>query len=348
MSLRIREEIQALSWRASVISFDRFGATRAEAIAALRGALVEAGVETPALDARLLVRAAGGLAAADLIREPNCVLSVEEKSRLRGMAERRIAREPISRILQNREFWGLPLAISPDVLDPRPDTETLVEAVLETFASRRDEPLRILDMGVGSGALLCALLSELPNAFGLGLDISQMAAQVARDNLSALGFADRSCVIVGAWTAALNDRFDIVVSNPPYIASHEIGELAPEVRIYDPIVALDGGADGLDAYRAISVTLGHCLAPKAGAFFLEIGAGQAASVKAILAAAGLGALTTRSDLGGRDRMVQGRPLLTEEFALSEDATWRGAKKRLMVTSESSSPRSPSESRAAAG
>jgi release factor glutamine methyltransferase len=311
--LRIRKEVQALSWRASVISFDRFGATRADAIATLRGALGEADVESPALDARLLVRAAAGLAAEDLIRDPDRMLSVEERSRLRQMAERRIAREPISRIVQNREFWGLSFVISPDVLDPRPETETLVEAVLETFASRRDEPLRILDIGVGSGALLCALLSELPNAFGLGLDISPAAAEVARGNLSALGFADRSCVIVGAWTAALNDRFDIVVSNPPYIASNEIGGLAPEVRDYDPILALDGGVDGLNAYRAISMTLGHCLTPKFGAFFLEIGAGQAESVTAILTAAGLGDLTTRCDLGGRDRMVQGRRLLTEEL-----------------------------------
>jgi release factor glutamine methyltransferase len=331
-----------------VISFDSIGATRAEAISALRGALGEAGVENPALDARLLVRAAGELAAEDIIREPNRALSVEQRFRLRQMAERRIAREPISRILQNREFWGLPLKISPDVLDPRPETETLVEAVLKSFASRRDEPLRILDLGVGSGALLCALLSELPNAFGLGLDISQAAAEVARGNLSALGFADRSAVVVGAWAVALNDRFDIVVSNPPYIASDEISGLAPEVRDFDPIIALDGGGDGLDAYRAISATLGQRLAPKGGAFFLEIGAGQAESVTAILAAAGFGALTTRRDLGGRDRMVQGRLILTEEFALSEDATWRGAKKSLMVTSESSSPRSPSESRAAAG
>jgi release factor glutamine methyltransferase len=331
-----------------VISFDRIGATRAEAISALRGALGEAGVENPALDARLLVRAAGELAAEDLVREPNRALGVEATSRLRQMAERRIAREPIARILQNREFWGLPLKISPDVLDPRPETETLVEAVLETFASRRDESLRILDLGVGSGALLCALLREMPNAFGFGLDISQSAAKVARDNLSALGFADRSAVAVGAWAMALNGRFDIVISNPPYIARDEISGLAPEVRDYDPIIALDGGGDGLDAYRAISAALGQILGRKGGAFFLEIGAGQAKSVTEILAAAGFGVLTTRCDLGGRDRMVQGRLLLTEEFELSEDATWRGAKKRLMVTSESSSPRSPSESRAAAG
>jgi release factor glutamine methyltransferase len=289
-----------------VIGCDGFGATRADAVRALRKAFGEAGVENPALDARLLVRAAGNLAAEDLVREPDRMLSVEEGSRLASMAERRIAREPISRILQNREFWGLPIRISPDTLDPRPETETLVEAVLETFASRRDESIRILDIGVGSGALLCALLAELPNAYGLGLDISPAAAQVARGNLSALGFADRSAVVVGAWTAALDDCFDVVVSNPPYIASSDIGGLSPEVRAHDPGIALDGGADGLDAYRAISATLGCRLEPNGGAFFLEIGAEQAEPVAAILAAVGVRDLTVRRDLGGRDRMVQGR------------------------------------------
>jgi release factor glutamine methyltransferase len=331
-----------------VISLDRLGMTRGDALRALRAILAEAGVENPALDAKILVRAAGNLAAEDLLREPDHALSGEERLQLVAMAERRTAREPISRILQKREFWGLPISVSSNVLDPRSDTETLVEAVLETFAPRRDEPLRILDIGVGSGALLCALLSELPNAFGLGLDISPLAAQVARSNLSTLGFADRSAVVVGAWTAALDDRFDIVVSNPPYIASGDINGLAPEVRDHDPIVALDGGRDGLDAYRAIGAALGGVVESRGGVFFLEIGAAQAEPVKAILAEAGLGDLTTRRDLGGRDRMVQGRVLLTDEFALLEDATWRGAKKRLVITSESSSPRSPSESRAAAG
>jgi release factor glutamine methyltransferase len=332
-----------------VIDFDeRDGVTRAEALRTLRGAFCEAGVENPALDARLLVLAASDLSAADLIREPEQALRADDLRRLATMTKRRIAREPVSRILGEREFWGLPLTISPAALDPRPETETLVEAALTVFALRRGEPLRILDIGAGSGAVLCALLNELPKAFGFALEISLPAAKVARDNLSRFGFGGRSSVVVGDWLTALKGRFDIIVSNPPYIASGAIAALSPEVRDYDPVGALDGGFDGLDAYRAIGMALGRLVEPNNGAFFLEVGAGQAESVAAIVAQAGLGALTAHRDLSGCDRVVAGRLLPAAEFALSKDATWRNAKKRLVLRSESSSPRSPSESRIAAG
>jgi release factor glutamine methyltransferase len=188
----------------------------------------------------------------------------------------------------------------------------------------------------------------LPNAFGVGLEISPDAAMLARSNLSTLGFAKRSSIVVGDWAAALDGHFDIVISNPPYIASAEIEGLAPEVRHHDPIVALDGGPDGLEAYRAIAAALGRLVKPEGGAFFLEMGVGQADGVMAILAQAGLGGLNLRRDLAGNDRVVQGRLLITGELTLFEDATWREPKKRLVLSSESSSARSPSESRAAVG
>jgi release factor glutamine methyltransferase len=244
--------------------------TRAAAVESLRVAFVEAGVENPRLDARLLVAAAGGLDREDLIRAPDQILDDDVLARLQVMAARRSAREPVSRILETREFWGLSLTLSPAALDPRPDTETLVEAAIAAFAARREERLRILDLGAGSGAILCALLRELPNAFGAAVEISPAAATLAGANLAALGFAERSSVVAGRWDEALAGRFDLVVSNPPYIASAEIDRLAPEVRHHDPRIALDGGRDGLDAYRALAAALCRLIAP-GGAFFLAKG-----------------------------------------------------------------------------
>ncbi|HLH48557.1 MAG TPA: peptide chain release factor N(5)-glutamine methyltransferase, partial [Roseiarcus sp.] len=281
------------------------GATRGEALQALRAALTEAGIESPALDARLLVAAAAGLRREDLIREPDMALDEVVLTRLHALAARRIAREPVSRILGTREFWGLRLALTADVLDPRPETETLVEAALAAVASRRSEELRIVDLGAGSGAILCALLSELPNATGVAVEVSPKAAVLARDNLAAQGLTARSSVVVGHWGDALAERFDLVVSNPPYIARGEIDCLSPEVRRHDPLLALDGGADGLDAYRAIAGSLGRLLAPQGG-FFLEIGATQGEAVLDILASAGMVNLTLTRDLAGHNRVAQGR------------------------------------------
>jgi len=280
------------------------GVTRGAALAALRGRLCEAGIEEGAADARILLCAAGGLDHGDLIRAPEALLSEATLLRLAPMTLRRAAGEPVSRILARREFWGLPLAISPAVLDPRPDTETLVEAVLREFSEKRRAPLRILDLGIGSGAILCALLSEFEAAKGFAVDLSLAAAMQAQANLAALGLTRRASVAVGSWAAAIDGAFDVIVSNPPYIASGAIGGLAREVRDYDPTIALDGGRDGLDAYRAIASQLAPLLADGAR-FFLEVGAGQADSVVAILAAQGLTAPATYADLAGLARVVVG-------------------------------------------
>ena len=266
--------------------------------------LADSGVESFATDARLLLCAAGGLSRADLISDPERAMNEAALARLAPLAARRASREPLSRILARREFWGLSLAISPAVLDPRPDTETLVEAVVSQFASRRAEPLRILDLGAGSGAILCALLTEFGAATGVAVDVSAPAAAQARANLAACGLAARARVVVGCWGRAIRGPFDVVVSNPPYIPSGEIGDLEREVRDHDPALALDGGRDGLDAYRAIGGELGGLLAPD-GRFFLEVGAGQAEDAMAILRANGLTGMATRADLSGVARVVGG-------------------------------------------
>ncbi|MGO4869906.1 MAG: peptide chain release factor N(5)-glutamine methyltransferase [Roseiarcus sp.] len=278
--------------------------TRAEALEALTGAMREVADE-PGREARLLLAAAGALKASDLIGAPEAPLGVSA-ARVSEFASRRLAGEPLSRIVGRREFWSLSLAISPEALDPRPETETIVEAALARFAERRGEPLAILDLGVGSGALLCALLSEFPVARGLGVDLSQGAARIARANVEALGLASRAEIRVGDWGAGLEGPFDLIVSNPPYIPSDEIAGLAREVRDHDPRLALDGGADGLEAYRALLPQIAGLLAPAHGWFFLEVGAGQAEAVETIAAAAGLAGLAILPDLAGVARVVAGR------------------------------------------
>jgi release factor glutamine methyltransferase len=281
------------------------GVTRGEAFKALRTLFADAGIDDgAAADARLLVCAAGGLNNVDLIRAPELGLDATAVERLAAMARRRTAGEPVSRILARREFWGLPLAISPDVLDPRPDTETLVEAVTRELAPRLKAPLRILDLGTGSGAILCALLKEFDAAAGVAIDFSPAAADQARANLAACGLAGRASVVVGCWANAVSGLFDVVVSNPPYIPSLEIGALEREVRDYDPALALDGGPDGLEAYRAIGPQL-RSLLGRDGRFFLEVGAGQAGGVTAILAGYGMTKLATYADLAGLARVVGG-------------------------------------------
>jgi release factor glutamine methyltransferase len=280
------------------------GITRSAALATLRVLFADAGIDECAADARVLLCAADGINGSDLIRAPERSLSETTIARLAPMAGRRAAGEPVSRILSQREFWGLPLAISPDVLDPRADTETLVETVVEELAGKRGAGLRILDLGAGSGAILCALLQEFGAATGTAVDLSAAAAAQARANLAACGFAGRSSVMVGSWGRPVGGTFDVVVSNPPYIPSLEIGALQREVRDHDPRLALDGGLDGLDAYRALAPQLGRLLA-KDGRFFLEFGASQADSVAAILAEQGLANLSIYADLAGLQRVVSG-------------------------------------------
>jgi release factor glutamine methyltransferase len=279
--------------------------TRAEALDILTRALRELELDEPEREARLLLAAAGGLKAADLISAPDTPLG-ELAARVEAFGARRAAGESLSRIVGRREFWSLEFAISPEVLDPRPDTETIVEAALAKFAARRAETLRVLDLGVGSGALLCALLSEFPAARGLGIDLSEGAAAVARANVATLGLTNRAEIRVGDWGAGLDEPFDLIVANPPYIRSDEIAGLAPEVRDHDPRLALDGGADGLEAYRVIAPQIAKLLAPPGSWFFLEVGAGQGEAVGTIAARAGLADLAILPDLAGVGRVVAGR------------------------------------------
>jgi release factor glutamine methyltransferase len=261
------------------------------------------GHDDPEREAAQLLTGVCGLRMVDLVAAPEAPLG-EAAARLAVAAERRFSGEPLSRIVGRREFWGLAFALSPETLDPRPDTETIVEAALAAFAARRGEALRIVDFGVGSGALLAALLSEFPAARGVGVDLSPGAAAQARANLESLGLVTRVEIRVADWAEGLEGPFDLIVANPPYIASGDIAGLAREVREHDPRLALDGGADGLDAYRALTPAIVRLLAPT-GKFFVEVGAGQADAVKALAAAAGLVDLATRCDLAGIERVVSG-------------------------------------------
>jgi release factor glutamine methyltransferase len=271
------------------------------------GLLAEAGIETPKRDARVLICEAASIDHAALLRDPDARLGEDAAVRLQAFIERRLAREPVSRILGRREFWGLSLRITPDVLDPRADTETLVAAAVEALRNRRDETLRILDLGTGSGALLCALLSEFPQAFGVGADRDARALSVARENLAACGFASRSALLCGDWGDALGEdaigpAFDLVVANPPYVRSAEIATLAPEVRDYDPRAALDGGPDGLLAYRAIAADLRRLAAPD-GIAIVEIGFDQAESAAKCFREAGWASIAVRLDLENQPRAL---------------------------------------------
>jgi len=264
--------------------------------------LCAAGIDNPPLDARLLAAAALGLKPDALRTAPDRALAPEEESRIEALVARRIeAREPVSRILGRREFWSLEFRITPDVLDPRPDSETLVEAALSAFPNRT-APLRVLDLGTGSGCLLLAVLLERPSATGLGVDASEAALAVAAANASQLGFAARAEFRRGDWGRGLEERFDLILCNPPYIAESERATLAPEVAQHDPPGALFAGSDGLGAYRAILPDLARLLAPQGRALF-EIGASQAAAVSDIARAAGLDVLAVKQDLAGRDRCV---------------------------------------------
>jgi len=277
--------------------------TRAQAQIALTRAFAAAGIETAPLDARILLCAALAIDHAALIRDPNFLLGAEAAAKLTGFAQRRLAREPVAKILGRRDFFGQSFIVSNVVLDPRPETETLIEAVLEQMHTRKDEPLRILDLGVGSGAILATLLGEFPQATGLGIDRSPEACAIAAANLTQLGLAQRGHVAAGDWFAPLSAeaRFDIVVSNPPYIESADIAGLAPEVKDYDPLLALDGGADGLVPYRVIAAGLSAHLAP-GGLLAVEFGAGQSPAIDAIFTASGLHVMATWQDLSSHDRV----------------------------------------------
>ncbi|MDG3440600.1 peptide chain release factor N(5)-glutamine methyltransferase [Nitrospirillum amazonense] len=270
--------------------------------------LAAAGCASPRLDVRLLAEEALGWSRTALLLDGDRPVSAEAQAALATLVDRRAAREPVSRILGKREFWSLEFRLAPDTLDPRPDTETLVETALRHLPDGQ-RPRRLLDLGTGSGCILLALLSELPGAWGLGVDIAPGAARAAAANAKALGFASRSAFLVGSWTDALGAgaRFDAIVSNPPYIPAADIAGLEPEVRTFDPMRALDGGADGLDPYRHLAAVAGDLLLPS-GLLAVEHGAGQGADVAALFAAAGLEVLERVDDLAGHDRVVAARRL----------------------------------------
>ena len=275
---------------------------------ALTATLKANGIESPELDARLLAGAALDLDLTGLMRAGERVLTPAESEKIDAFARRRISGEPVARILGHKEFWGLSLAVSPATLIPRPDTETLIEAALDIL--RRDhaahQAVRIADIGTGSGAILLALLSELRGATGVGTDISHEALATARHNAARLGLEDRASFIECDYASALSGEFDVIVSNPPYIPSSEIRGLAIEVRDHDPHLALDGGADGLEAYRAIAPAAFHLLAP-GGALIFEVGQGQDGDVNRIMAAVGFAAdQPPKADLSGVNRVVVGR------------------------------------------
>jgi release factor glutamine methyltransferase len=287
------------------------GMTVAMARRALTNAFRRADLDSPALDARLLVGHALALDHAGLVIEGTRKLNADEARTLASLAARRLKREPVARIVGAKEFWGLTLRLGEATLVPRPETETVVEASLAAIdrGGSRSRALRLADLGTGSGALLLALLSELPNATGVGSDLSQDAVEVARENACRLGFSPRAQFVVCDFGVALTGGFDLVVSNPPYIASGEIAALAPEVQ-YDPQGALDGGADGLDCYRAIAGDAVRLLAP-GGHVVVELGIHQESAVAEIFKAAGLATTPARTDLNNIPRaLLAGAALLT--------------------------------------
>lgn len=267
-----------------------------------------AGVPDAMVDARLLAAAACALSREEMLLEPHLAVQADAAARFRDMVERRCRREPVARILGSREFRSLDFGLGPDTLEPRPDSETIVDAAV-LYGRAMPGPIRVLDLGTGTGCLVLSVLDEIADATGVGSDIAAGAIEVASRNAENLGLADRVRFLHADWTAGLDGPFDLILSNPPYITTGEIAGLAPEVAAYDPAIALDGGVDGLDAYR----TLAACVAPvlsSEGIVVLEIGAGQQDEVTSIFATAGYAFVDSRDDLGGHARALifAGEPL----------------------------------------
>ena len=265
--------------------------------------LEHAGLAGPVIDARLLVEAAADAPRADIVTDPYRALTAEQEATLADYLSRREHREPVSQILGRKGFWKILLQVNANVLTARPDTESVLDVVLKDFPEHA--PWNVLDLGVGSGAILLAILAERPAATGLGVDVSEEAIAVARDNAAALGLAGRAALLRGDWTAGLADgNFDLVVSNPPYIASDVIETLEPEVRDHEPRLALEGGPDGLMHYRRLAPEILRVLKP-GGRFAVEIGYDQKEAVEALFREAGALGVQTLRDLGDRDRVVAG-------------------------------------------
>lgn len=279
-------------------------AARPDVRSALRDAaaqLSDAGVDTARLDARLLLGHVLGRGTAWLIANPEAPLDAGDRAAFEDLLMRRAAREPLAHVLGMREFWSLPFETGPNVLTPRPDSETLVQAVLDVEADR-SRPLRVLDLGTGSGCLLLAVLSEFPGARGTGVDVSHAALEIARRNAERLGLGARCAWIESNWADVPDAAFDIVISNPPYIETAAIAGLEPEVCDHEPRGALDGGADGCDAYRDLLARAGRWMVDSTR-LFLEHGAGQSDAVAAIARANGLRVVGVHKDLAGRARVI---------------------------------------------
>lgn len=263
--------------------------------------LAAAGLDEPALEARALAAAVLGIGREAMLADPEHAVSPRARRAFWNALHRRAAREPLARIVGEKEFWSLPFLLGPDTLIPRPDSETVVEAALGLVPDP-DARLSILDLGTGSGCLLLALLAELPSARGLAVDCSPGAVAVAAANAERLGLAARARFRVAEWGAGLNGPFDVIVANPPYIPEGERTRLGPEVRNHEPPAALFAGADGLDAYRALAPALARLLAPS-GVAVVEVGAGQAEDVKRLLGAEGLVPGAPYPDLAGHPRAL---------------------------------------------
>jgi release factor glutamine methyltransferase len=277
------------------------------ALAARFGAVA---IDSAELDARILVGAALGLDLTGMITSAARRVTAAEAAQIADFGRRRVGGEPVARILGHKEFWGLTLRLSAETLVPRPDTETVVELALAMLRGgpASAAPWRIADIGTGSGAILLALLHEVRDAFGIGTDISIAALETARRNAADLGLAERAAFVACDYAAALSGPLDLIVSNPPYVRSTDIAALANEVRDHDPLRALDGGVDGLDAYRRLIPQAARLLRP-GGMLVVEAGRGQSSDIQGLMTAAGLTpAGPPRADLGGILRGVAARKL----------------------------------------
>ena len=267
--------------------------------------LKTARIDSPAIDARLLVEAATEASRLEILTDPHRPLTAEQSATLAGYLERRLRREPVSRILGRKGFWKIMLNVTPDVLSPRPDTETILDIAMLAFEPA--QAFSMIDLGTGSGAILLAVLADRPGATGVGTDISSEALAVAKENAANLDLDGRAAFLRTEWAAGFGDHsFDFVASNPPYIPTDDIAGLDPEVREHDPILALDGGPDGLQAYRDLAPEIMRILKP-GGTFAVEIGFDQGPQVKALFEAAGFDGVIVVKDLGDRHRVVTNGP-----------------------------------------
>lgn len=267
--------------------------------------LKAAGIDSPSIDARILLEAATGAGRVDILTDPYRALTADQATRMDEYVERRLRREPVSKILGKKGFWKIMLNVTPDVLSPRPDTEVIVDIV--TLAYGPHQVFEMADLGTGSGAILLATLAERAGARGVGTDISSEALAVARENAANLDLNNRCTFLRTEWATGFADAsFDLVVSNPPYIPTKDIATLDPEVREHDPIIALDGGEDGLDPYRVLAPEIKRVLRPE-GIFAVEIGFDQGPEVKALFEQAGFSDVKVVKDLAMRDRVVTNGP-----------------------------------------